>query len=67
MTSIGKLRKEAQMTARFLKQVNDIFYMLHVRAYTTKTARPLRVENTEQVAHLTQMKVESLSWYVVGM
>ena len=54
------------MTAKFLKEVNDMFDMLNVRAYTTKTARPLHVESTTQVAHLTKMKDESLTWYVVG-
>ena len=54
------------MTAEFLKQVNDTFDMLNVRAFGTKTATPLRANTNEQRARLGHMKEVSASWQAVG-
>ena len=56
LASVGKLRSEARMTAEFLKQVNDTFDLLNVRAFGTKTATPLRANSNEQRARLGHME-----------
>ena len=66
LASVGKLRSEARMTAEFLKQVNDTFDLLNVRAFGTKTATPLRANSNEQIACLVHMKEVSSSWQAVG-
>ena len=53
------------MTARFLKDVNDAFDILNVRAFGAKAAGPLRVSSCEQREQLARIKKEVATWQVV--
>ena len=54
------------MTAKFLKDVNDAFNVLNVRAFGAKAAGPLRVSSCEQRKQLVriQKRLPPGKWHI---
>ena len=59
MVADGKVRCQANITADFLKQVDDVFGLFNVRAYGKKRAFPISNESTQQLQLLSDFKYAS--------
>ena len=62
LVALGRLEVEADMSARFLKTVNDLFDLMNVLCYGTGV-RPLNRSCTE-LQKLIKLKDDLLSWHV---
>ena len=66
LSSLGKLRNEAGMTAEFLCYVNTSFDILSVHAFDSKAASPLARNSNAELDRLRRLKDEVAMWRVVG-